>query len=960
MAGIPEALARHVARYRAIVSPAKTRLLAAVSVLVLVDALLLARLGTVWARAGAAVLLLAPIVATVVVRVLEARTDRDVGAVLDEIVAPAAPREAERARRALALLARVGDGTSRELKELHAARSLAQIPGEELVARGKRAEKRLLVATIVAFAFAFGSCAKSPFAPIEGADVLFAREGRAPVELAWLVEPDVVSRPPDYLHGSEHHDELGEELELPRGTLVTVRAKPIHSGRRLMLTDGKVEVPFVDDGQGGVVARFPIADSIELRVVARFGDVVVEEPRRSKITSVPDLVPTVKLETAPRRVVLLKDEDAAEIPIRFHAEDDHGLREVHLVMRAGVKEERRVLSRLDGETKATSGGYVVRPASDAFVRASHVPIELRVAAKDNDPVTGPKWGESEAITIVPPEVGEPEALRLAALRAARAAYVDVLAYRLAQDQKGADEKGADPSALAALESKAAKALDAALDGKYAGLQVPSRTRVRVRLQQKKLSEAATKEKKAPSAATRKATTTTVSHLVLVVDAVVRGLAQKDARSVARDLSDSAEDLAGGALKAKNPADEREATARMDAAALVLQGGAPHLSSLGTLGLDLGEIASAGLLRIARARKEHDLLHAELAARDLALRLRTADPSFGARGGSKQGQGGDGQGGGEEGEGQGHGDGDGDVDQAFQEAASDLERLASDHAEGMGKVDQALAKGASDEDRKALAEEAKKHAEAIREAVKNMPSVGSGSDSWTSKGSAGKELAEQMARSLEEGAAHDAVSSGRGAMSALDEAKKVAQRSFGRNEAAEDKLAEAQRKLGPELKWAEDKLAQMKKAAQDRARGDLSKEGDAEGKIADRARDAAKKGQGAIPDEALDALSAAEHAAREAASALKQGDVERGQNAQRRAQDRLEAAKRALGQESSEGGEGRGRETGGRGTDGETPIPKADAHKGPEEFRKRVLRGLAQPGAGRQKDAVQRYAEGLLR
>ena len=35
-------------------------------------------------------------------------------------------------------------------------------------------------------------------------------------------------------------------------------------------------------------------------------------------------------------------------------------------------------------------------------------------------------------------------------------------------------------------------------------------------------------------------------------------------------------------------------------------------------------------------------------------------------------------------------------------------------------------------------------------------------------------------------------------------------------------------------------------------------------------------------------------------------------------------------------------------------------KGPEEFRRRVVRGLGQPASGALKDAVHRYAEGLLR
>ena len=42
------------------------------------------------------------------------------------------------------------------------------------------------------------------------------------------------------------------------------------------------------------------------------------------------------------------------------------------------------------------------------------------------------------------------------------------------------------------------------------------------------------------------------------------------------------------------------------------------------------------------------------------------------------------------------------------------------------------------------------------------------------------------------------------------------------------------------------------------------------------------------------------------------------------------------------------------------IPKADAHKGPEEFRRRVIKGLGQPSSGRHKEAIRRYAEGLLR
>ena len=43
-----------------------------------------------------------------------------------------------------------------------------------------------------------------------------------------------------------------------------------------------------------------------------------------------------------------------------------------------------------------------------------------------------------------------------------------------------------------------------------------------------------------------------------------------------------------------------------------------------------------------------------------------------------------------------------------------------------------------------------------------------------------------------------------------------------------------------------------------------------------------------------------------------------------------------------------------------PIPKAEDYKGPEAFRRRVLEGLGQATDPRMKEAVKRYAEGLLR
>ena len=181
-----------------------------------------------------------------------------------------------------------------------------------------------------------------------------------------------------------------------------------------------------------------------------------------------------------------------------------------------------------------------------------------------------------------------------------------------------------------------------------------------------------------------------------------------------------------------------------------------------------------------------------------------------------------------------------------------------------------------------------------------------------------------------------------------------------DQSADKTIDESHRALEAELKWAEDKLEEMRKKAAQRAGPELKEQGDTEGKLAEKARDIAKKGrdQEALPPSALEALQGAEQAAREAANALKQGDAEKGLQRQREAQQKLDQAREMLGDQE---GEQSGKNEGDRGDlEGHADIPKAEQHKGPEEFRKRVIKGLGQPSGGRLKDAVKRYAEGLLR
>jgi hypothetical protein len=491
---------------------------------------------------------------------------------------------------------------------------------------------------------------------------------------------------------------------------------------------------------------------------------------------------------------------------------------------------------------------------------------------------------------------------------------------------------------------------------------------------RRVREAMNLEAKGPTAKTHAALVHATERLALVIDGIVRGLGQRDTKDASKQLADVADDLALGASQMQRATDRERGTARADAAVTVLAGGGRSLMHLGSLGRDIGEIVGADLARVDRGRKGDDLVHAEIAARDLAARLREPDPSFESRGRSGGARGGGGEGGqGSPGAAGGEGEGEDDAEQAFNMAAQELEQLARDHAEELGKVEQSLSGALSDEEMKDLEEESKKHAAQVREAAKGLPSVGAGGDSWTNKAAQAREHAEAMARALDQANPSDAVKSGRSALEAIDDAKRTAQREnwLGLFNPADldgntdKRLADARQKLEPEVKWAEEKLQSLRKQAAERKAGELASDGDEEQKLGERARELGDKGQGAqggeaLPDSALEALGSAAASAREAAASLRRGDADKALEQQREAQRQLDMAKEAVGNESERAEPDRGE---GEGTDlsrGHAAIPKADEHKGPEEFRRRVMRGLGQAMSGRQRDAVRRYADGLLR
>ncbi len=594
--------------------------------------LLLARHGTSPARASAVLCVLLPVAALAWRRLRERALWREPPRAVARLASRVDPDRAGRAIRALGLIADPApEGTSIDLAQLHVARTLGALPHDRILDRAVRIGARYARLAVLLATGAIVLAATRGFAILEGADVLLATKRAAPVAVLWIDGLDVDARPPDYLHESPRPIVPYGVTALPRGTVLTFRGSPVHPGRRLLLTDGTTEVPFEDDGGSHVVAHWPLTESSGLKVMARFGDVTISEADQTWVTSIADETPTVQLEGAPREVHLAEVGTGTGIAIRYEASDDHGLREVHLVLRSGIREDRRILARLDGETETSRGGQTLQ-TSDPFLRRSHAPVEVRVEAEDNDPVTGPKWGASAAITVIPPEAGEPEALRMNALHKLRDALVDSLAVRIGHPPAASV---VEQAALAQADRKGAESdqriLDATVRGSYAGIGVKRRLAALLHGQMRQVVEASRAEVRVPGAASHDRVVAATERLVLIADAITRGLSQRDARFVARGLADVADDLALGASQMSRARERERGATRADASVRVLEGGARSLGHLGALGRDLAEIIQMDLARVARAREDDDLIHAEMAASDLAARLKDPAPSFGAEG-----------------------------------------------------------------------------------------------------------------------------------------------------------------------------------------------------------------------------------------------------------------------------------------------------------------------------------------
>jgi len=448
--------------------------------------------------------------------------------------------------------------------------------------------------------------------------------------------------------------------------------------------------------------------------------------------------------------------------------------------------------------------------------------------------------------------------------------------------------------------------------------------------------------------------------VLTFDMALRLVGSTDAAKSARKLADAADEAAAGARQARGT-DRDRGMARVNGSIEVLASSSEWIGKLDRLGKDLGEVIGIGARRIQRSVEAGDLRQAELAAIDLGMRLRKPLPSFSGGGGRRSTE--SGASGDELGEESGEQPG-------MAEMRDEISKIAREHGDAMQELEQELAKALQSGSVEQLRKQAREHAQAVRDSVRGLPPASPDATSAESAAASARETAMSMADALEHGNLPEAVSRGHSSLRSAEQARRMASQQrdfFGDMTELGARLDRAKGNLEREVRWAEQQLENMRRATAEQARGALDKSSSTEEGLAKRTGEASKKGRSSeapLPRNMRELLDGAEKAMRESARALKGNDIEKGTEHQREAQRMLEMARELQGDPSKEDGQERGEtdddSDGGKEVGGRVAIPKAEDFRGPEAFRKRVLEGLGASRDPRLRDAVKRYAEGLLR
>ena len=248
------------------------------------------------------------------------------------------------------------------------------------------------------------------FRVVEGLDVLRrARGGRRSGSAGSTTSRS--AKPPDYsikLSPDPSRSTSRRNLAAPRSPCAAGRSTPVarsssrRRGRGLLRRRFPIERP---------VARWTLRRHVATPfVAARFGGVLVPQLEDEQpVTRIPILRPRSPGRHRGQRTSSTRP--SCRPPLR--SDDLRPPRDEDLASSPRRRARESSGSRPQGEAKLDRGGYELRSSFDPFFRRSRPGRGHRRGARQRSaPRRRPKWGKSAArVLIVPPDIGEPEALR---------------------------------------------------------------------------------------------------------------------------------------------------------------------------------------------------------------------------------------------------------------------------------------------------------------------------------------------------------------------------------------------------------------------------------------------------------------------------------------------------------------------------------------------------------------------
>ena len=768
---------------------------------------------------------------------------------------------------------------------------------------------------------------------LEGFNVALALNARAPFPMSWLDVDAVTALPPAYLRSSEHSLLFGSEVIEPVGTVITIRGMPLRPNVELYLTNGQKFERFENNSEDELIAHFTIEKSERLRVAAKLGEVVVMQRDELIVDAEVDTAPRVSLRDANRTIRL---SEAPRVDLFYEAEDDHGLRQIDIVLKSVEREERRPLMRLDGQIREQQGSHSL-DAADPFFKSARLPVKVRIEARDDNNLVENNWGHSDWLTLEPENPGDAEVARLKELDGLRATLLDWYAAELRPAASGKPGPSDEPARAALNKLREVEARSNETSG------YPHALALLLRAAREQLQTLSFHSPKARPV---------LEEAILTIDSAVHSLAERDATAVAQTLADLADEVARGAHQAISSEKKSSAVQRLDYAAAILAKGGVQLQQLGSLGADLGEIVRAALVRINRTRKGEDFTHVELTARYLAARLRRPMPSAAQSSGVEAGA--------------GAGDGaarvpPSDANVRIERLLLELQQIRDEHKAGLDLLERELKgaeAGVQPEESRASAKE---RAERLRHLAERLPNRGAEPDSALSSQNVAREQAFGMAEAIERLSPDDTLIRGRAAHDAINEA--LVRGSKESEPGIDRKALQALRdEIDSQLQHAERVSERTKQKAAQSVSERLREQVGQERRLAERTQSLANRKNArdvAMPESMRDDLKRASGLMQQASESLDGKDGELAYDKEKSAQALLDkfTSKPNQGDDASNNGNHHGKPSPAtdKGTVKSTGDPQAAA-----AFRRRVQQGLSGDVPGGLGSTIRRYAEGLLR